>query len=163
MSKQRALVMTLVAKSLKGDSRSITTLLNMMARALGFADTADDVERPLDANEQAVMAVLEARLQRKAAPATKPEGLPDESGSQPEVECRIPHFLAGLKKSGRRHNVESSYQNPRRRLRGQRSRALARSGRIECRSGRKVFSHRDRNCAQAALFSAISSKLSEFD
>ena len=82
MSKQRAIVMTLVAKTLKGDSRITTTLLNTMSRALGFADPATDVEQPLDANERDIMAGLEARLQRKAESSTKPEVLPDNSGSQ---------------------------------------------------------------------------------
>jgi hypothetical protein len=82
MSKQRAIVMTLVAKTLKGDLRSANTLLNTMFRALGFADTAVDVEQPLDANEQELMEVLEARLQRKAESSTKPEVLPDNGGSQ---------------------------------------------------------------------------------
>ena len=82
MSKQRAIVKTLVAKTLKGDARSATTLLNTMFRALGFADTAVDVEQPLDANEQELMAGIEARLQRKAESSTKPDVLPDNSGSQ---------------------------------------------------------------------------------
>jgi hypothetical protein len=82
MSKQRAVFKTLVAKTLKGDSRSATTLLNTMFRALGFADTADDVEEPLSANEQELMAGIEARLQRKAESSTNPEVLPDSSGSQ---------------------------------------------------------------------------------
>ena len=82
MSKQRAVFKTLVAKTLKGDSRSATTLLNTMFRALGFADKADDVEEPLDANEQELMAVIEGRLQRKAESSTNPEVVPDNSGSQ---------------------------------------------------------------------------------
>ena len=82
MSKQRAIVMTLVAKTLKGDSRITTTLLNTMFRALGFADTGNDAERQLDADEQDIMAGLEARLQRKAEASTKPEVLPDNSRSQ---------------------------------------------------------------------------------
>jgi hypothetical protein len=82
MPKQRALVKTLVAKSLKGDSRSITTLLNTMSRAFGFADTSEDIEQPLDANEQELMAVLKARLQPKVVPPTKPDALPDDSGAQ---------------------------------------------------------------------------------
>jgi hypothetical protein len=82
MSKQRAVVKTLIAKTLKGDSRSATTLLNTIVRALGFADTAVDVEQPLDANEQELMAGIEARIQRKAESSTKPDVLPDNSGSQ---------------------------------------------------------------------------------
>ena len=82
MSKQRAVVMALVTKTLRGDSRAATTLLNTMFRALGFADTAGDVEQPLDANEQELLAFIDARLQRKAESSTKPEVLPDDSGSQ---------------------------------------------------------------------------------
>jgi Family of unknown function (DUF5681) len=82
MPKQRALVKTLVAKSLKGDSRSITTLLNTMSRALGFADADEDVEQPLDANEQELMTVIKARLQLNAEPSTKPEADPKDSGAQ---------------------------------------------------------------------------------
>jgi hypothetical protein len=82
MSKQRAIVKTMVAKTLKGDARIAATLLNTMFRALGFADTAVDVEQPLDANEQELMAGIEARLQRKAESSTKPDVLPDDSGSQ---------------------------------------------------------------------------------
>lgn len=86
MPKQRALVKTVVAKSLKGDSRSITTLLNLMFRALGFADTAGEVEQPLDANEQELWAAIEASRPQKAEPATTPEVSPDNSGSQPDIE-----------------------------------------------------------------------------
>jgi hypothetical protein len=82
MSKQRAVFKTLVAKTLKGDSRSATTLLNTMFRALGFADTGDEVEQPLDANEQELMAVLKARLQPKAESSTKPDALPEDGGAQ---------------------------------------------------------------------------------
>ena len=82
MSKQRAIVMTLVAKTLKGDSRITTTLLNTMFRALGFADTGENAEPQLDAKEQDIMAGLEARFQRKAESSTKPEVLPDNSRSQ---------------------------------------------------------------------------------
>jgi len=82
MSKQRAVVKALVAKTLKGDSRAATTLLNTMFRALGFADTAVDIEQPLDANEQELLAIIDSRRQRKAESSAKPEVLPDDSGSQ---------------------------------------------------------------------------------
>jgi hypothetical protein len=84
MSKQRAIVKTLVAKTLKGDSRSATTLLATIFRVLDFANMAADVEQPLDANEQALLAAIDARRQRKAfsESSTKLEALPDDSGSQ---------------------------------------------------------------------------------
>jgi len=82
MSKQRALVMALYAKSLKGDSRSATILLNLILRVPGFADAVDEIEQPLDENERELMAGIEARIQRKAESSTKPDVLPDNSGSQ---------------------------------------------------------------------------------
>lgn len=82
MSKQRAIVKTLVAKTLKGDSRSATTLLTTIFRVLDFADIAADVEQPLDANEQELLVVIDARRQRKAESSTKSDALPDDSRSQ---------------------------------------------------------------------------------
>ena len=82
MSKQRAIVKTLVAKTLKGDARSATTLLTTIFRVLDFADMAADVEQPLDANEQELLVVIDARRQRKAESSTKPDALPDDSGNQ---------------------------------------------------------------------------------
>jgi len=82
MSKQRAIIKTLVAKTLKGDARSATTLLTTIFRVLDFADMAADVEQPLDANEQELLVVIDARRQRKAESSTKPDALPDDSGAQ---------------------------------------------------------------------------------
>jgi hypothetical protein len=82
ISKQRALVMALYAKSLKGDSRSATILLNLMLRVPGFADAADKIDEPLDENEQELWAVIEARRQPTAGPSTTSPELPDTSGSQ---------------------------------------------------------------------------------
>ena len=86
ISKQRAIVMTLVTKTLKGDQRSANTLLNTMSRFLGSADAAEDVEQPLDANEEELLAAIDARRQRQAEPATTPDVPPDDSGSQSVVE-----------------------------------------------------------------------------
>ena len=82
MSKQRAIVMTLVAKTLKGDSRFTTTLLNTMFRALGFADPAADVEQPLDTKDQELLALIDARLKREAESSAKPQVVPDDGGTQ---------------------------------------------------------------------------------
>ena len=86
MSKQRAIVMTLVTKTLKGDQRSANTLLNTMFRFLGSADAAEDVEQPLDANEEELLAAIDARRQRQVEPATTPDVPPDDSGSKSDVE-----------------------------------------------------------------------------
>jgi hypothetical protein len=82
ISKQRALVMALYAKSVKGDSRSITILVNLMLRVPGFADAVDKIEQPLDEDEQELWAVIEASRQPKAVSSTTSTEPPDSSGSR---------------------------------------------------------------------------------
>jgi len=62
ISKQHAIVKTLVAKTLKGDLRAATTLTSMMYRVLDLKDEAEDPEEPLSADEQEALALLEARV-----------------------------------------------------------------------------------------------------
>ena len=78
MSKQCALFKTLVARALKGDPRSATTLINIMSRAFGFEETAIEIEQPLDATEQELMAGIEARFLEKAQPSPQPKAPPAE-------------------------------------------------------------------------------------
>jgi Family of unknown function (DUF5681) len=66
ISKQRAVVKTLVAKTLKGDARAATTLMTMMYRFLP-GDDAASVDQPLDADELEILAALEENLRRKVA------------------------------------------------------------------------------------------------
>jgi len=62
ISKQRAIVKTLIAKTLKGDGRAATTLTNMMYRVLDLRDEMTPAEEPLNANESEVLQVLRDRL-----------------------------------------------------------------------------------------------------
>lgn len=65
ISKQRAIAKTLTAKTLKGDTRALSTLLSFMARFL--LDPASDtaVEEPLNAEEQEILAAYIERVQRR--------------------------------------------------------------------------------------------------
>ena len=65
ISKQRAIVKTLIAKNLKGDARAATTLTNMMYRVLDLGDETVPAEEPLDADEIEILAALEEELRRE--------------------------------------------------------------------------------------------------
>ena len=66
ISKQRAIVKTLVAKTLKGDARAASNLLNLMIRVLDLEGAAADAEQPLSADDTEVLAAFEQRLSRRA-------------------------------------------------------------------------------------------------
>jgi hypothetical protein len=66
ISKQRAILKTLVAKTLKGDVRAANAVLNL-ARVLDLEGAPADVDQPLNAEEREILAVLEDRLIRRAA------------------------------------------------------------------------------------------------
>ncbi len=75
VTKQRALVRTLMVKALKGDIRSATTLVNMTYRLVDLDDPASQAPQPLSAEEREVLVALEARLIQKATgptPSTSP-------------------------------------------------------------------------------------------
>jgi len=80
ISKQRAIVKTLIAKTLKGDARAATTLANMMYRVLDIANQTAALEEPLDSDEREILAALEEDLRRRGNAAVnspdnpKPEG-----------------------------------------------------------------------------------------
>jgi len=65
ISKQRAILKTLIANTLKGDARAATTLTNMMFRVLDLGDERALTEEPLDADEREILAALEEDLRRK--------------------------------------------------------------------------------------------------
>ena len=67
ISKQRAVVKSLVAKTLGGDTRAANTLLNMMFRLIDPADQAVVEERALSGDEQETLAALKERLLGHAA------------------------------------------------------------------------------------------------
>ena len=83
ISKQRAIVKTLVAKTLKGDARAATTLTTMIYRVLGPDDEAADPEAPLTADEAEIVAeILKQERQRQAGPARRTPSKADPGESQ---------------------------------------------------------------------------------
>jgi Family of unknown function (DUF5681)/Ubiquitin binding region len=77
ISKQRAIVKTLIAKTLKGDARAATTLTSMMYRVLDLGDETVTAEEPLDADEKEVLAALEEELRREVATTGNSVEAPD--------------------------------------------------------------------------------------
>ena len=77
ISKQRAIVKTLIAKTLKGEARAATTLTSMMYRVLDLGDETVTAEEPLDADEKEVLAALEEELRREVATTGNSVEAPD--------------------------------------------------------------------------------------
>jgi hypothetical protein len=65
VSKQRAIVKSLILKTLKGDARAATTLTNMMYRVLDFEEDPAAAEEPLNADEREILAALENDLRKE--------------------------------------------------------------------------------------------------
>ena len=81
ISKQRAILKTLIAKTLKGDARAATTLTNMMFRVLDLASQTAASEEPLDSDERELLAALEEDLRRKGdATGNSRDNLKPEGG-----------------------------------------------------------------------------------
>ena len=74
ISKQRAAVKTLMAKTLKGDAPAANTLMNLILRLLDFDIAQDDMNQPLSSEETEILAMLEARLLRKSKAADPEDG-----------------------------------------------------------------------------------------
>lgn len=64
LSKQRALVKSLVTRAIKGDGRAVNALLNLMARILDLDEGKQDGE-PLSADDEAILASLKEQLLRE--------------------------------------------------------------------------------------------------
>jgi hypothetical protein len=77
ISKQRAIVKTLIAKTLKGDARAATTLTSMMYRVLDLGDETVAAEESLDADEKEVLAALEEELRREVTTTGNSVEAPD--------------------------------------------------------------------------------------
>ncbi len=65
VSKQRAMVKTLTAKAIKGDTRAASVILNMIYRLLEGETSVED-DAPLTGEERAVLESLEARFLDRA-------------------------------------------------------------------------------------------------
>ncbi len=84
VSKQRAVVKTLVARTLKGDARAATLLTSMMMRLLETGEGAPTVVEPLLDDERDILGAFEERVKRgverqPAAPAGRRDALDDKS------------------------------------------------------------------------------------
>ena len=84
VSKQRAFVKTLVARTLKGDARSATLLTSMMMRLLETGEGAPDIEDALVDDELEILEAFADRVKRgvdrnAAAPAGDRAAVEDES------------------------------------------------------------------------------------
>ena len=81
ISKQRAIVKTLVTKTLRGDARITSNLLNLMIRVLDLEGAAADAEQPLSFDESEVLAAFEERLSRRANRSSTGDDPGREGGS----------------------------------------------------------------------------------
>jgi hypothetical protein len=66
VSKQRAIVKSLVLRTVKGDARAATTLINLMSRILDLAVDPAAAEELLNADEREILAALEHELRQEA-------------------------------------------------------------------------------------------------
>ncbi len=62
ISKQRAVLKSLFAKAVKGDSRSLSFLIALLVKIYGIEESALDNEFILTAEEQQLMASIQSRL-----------------------------------------------------------------------------------------------------
>ena len=67
VSKQRAVVKTLVTRTLKGDARAASLLTSMMMRLLDTGEGAPEVAEPLHDDELEILQAFEGRLRRDGA------------------------------------------------------------------------------------------------
>ncbi|MGD0074358.1 MAG: DUF5681 domain-containing protein [Candidatus Binataceae bacterium] len=81
ISKQRAVIKSLVAKTLKGDQRAANTLLTAMFRLLDLDGAGSDADRPITADENEVLAVLQQRTVSRMKAEDKKDDDEDEGGN----------------------------------------------------------------------------------
>ena len=70
LSKQRALLKSLTANAIKGDTRATDIVLKLVMRLLE-AEMADDPETPLSQDERAILESFEARLLNKSRKSSR--------------------------------------------------------------------------------------------
>jgi hypothetical protein len=83
VSKQRAMVKALMARSLKGDTRAASLLLSMIMRLIDTGEAAADLEEPLHEDELEILRTFEARLRQGDAVAPGAPGS-HEGGAAPQ-------------------------------------------------------------------------------
>lgn len=82
ISKQRAVIKSLVAKTLKGDQRAANTLLTAMFRLLDLDGAGSDADRPITADENEVLAVLQQRTARRMKAENKRDDDEDDGENE---------------------------------------------------------------------------------
>jgi hypothetical protein len=83
ISKQRAVIKTLLARTVKGDARAGATLLNLIFRVLDPAGDVAETAVPLSAEEREVLADVEARFLTASVTNRDPQ-IKDSEGEQSE-------------------------------------------------------------------------------
>ena len=73
ISKQRAIVKSLIVRALKGDARAATTLVNLMYRVLDFEVDPAAAEELLNPDEREILAALEHDLRQEAIELGNPK------------------------------------------------------------------------------------------
>jgi hypothetical protein len=74
VSKQRAVVKTLMARALKGDTRAASLLLSMMMRLIDTGEGGEGQDEPLQENDLAILRDYEARVRQDDAKAPARSG-----------------------------------------------------------------------------------------
>ncbi len=77
VSKQRALLKSVVNRAIQGDPRATAIALSTMMRLLDTGEGAPDVEDGLFDDELAILRAFEARVRRGRGASEPPEGGPD--------------------------------------------------------------------------------------
>ncbi len=79
VSKQRAIIKRLIAKSINGDTRSMNIVLNLMLRVLE-PYFEDDPGEPLDEQEREILETLQVRLAQRLGANEGAEAVERDSG-----------------------------------------------------------------------------------
>jgi hypothetical protein len=83
ISKQRAIIKTLVARTLKGDARAANTLMNTLFRILDPEGEPAIPSQPLNAEERDALELLKTRLIGDACAGPPATDCPDSTDSEP--------------------------------------------------------------------------------
>ncbi len=82
VSKQRAVVKAVVARTLKGDARAASLLLSMMMRLLDTGEGAPEATEPLHDDEREILQAFEERLRQDAADRATVPANPDSKAPE---------------------------------------------------------------------------------
>lgn len=86
VTKQRALIKTMVARGLGGNDRAAAKVIDLYLRVSGIDLEAAEAGVPLTNEERDVMEVLERRLQARLEQRTKPGASEPVPGTDPKID-----------------------------------------------------------------------------